>query len=332
MDIINIENFNSINGWLPDDSYNDITSVCFENIIERTIVRYLPRNLKKISVLDSPGIVFRPHSSQQQITSFVYHLSDTKDKYLESITQSDFSEFTSLTDVTTNHTPLMTFGCPYITNVGIINAVINEGDLGCILTGLYVEQCVFTSIYSLPLLIKFDVDDCVFHNNTLPIMPQLEILYIDRCNSLLRFSKNLPTYIKNVRYDNMSSEFRHQLERIQLNTLDVIPQHKLTKWTYSTKNHTLTRVHCLVNADYYTLPLFFKKALNAHKKDLTHYELLYRYLCNEVKTENRPITKKRLRSTLTYGKSQSQKSLLYFIMKDKYICQNIISFIRYNKS
>jgi hypothetical protein len=90
------------NPWAPDHTYNNITDITFYEIVEDTIISFIPANVVSITLIKSPGVVFRAHDSQSKISSFSY-LGKKRNRL------SDFSKFTGLTEYVSNHLPLIAF-------------------------------------------------------------------------------------------------------------------------------------------------------------------------------------------------------------------------------
>jgi hypothetical protein len=306
-------------------NFLNIEKIIFNNITEETIIQILPPSIQNIELLDSPGIIFHPHPSQNNVTEFHFISYVTREEYQHSMGKSDFSAFTQIEKYTTDHTPLLPF---YNANITIMDATIHPGDIHINHKIHLIRECTFISVFELPSITIFFVNGCTFHENKLPILPNVTHLYLYHCNDEIQFS-NFPMKLQYVYYKNMNIHFKEQLEEIQLNILDLIPENELLKETYSTKNEKLIRI--LKNDETHQFHKnFFKKALNTHKQDLAHHELVLRHLTGSLKTKvsDKPMT--RSRKQLTTGKAQPRNTAIETVMTRPGLSEHVLGFLKNN--
>jgi hypothetical protein len=213
----------------------------------------------------------------------------------------------------TNQMPLIPF-VSTINMCGINDCDITDGDIGIKVNILDVLDCTFAStIISLPTVREFVARKCLFDQDKLPSMPNIEYLTLIDCDSSIQFSNDMPK-IHEILYENMNPEFKRRLEQFQLNTLDVLSEilYKVNVYSY---NHNEFLIN--VNGD----PSFFKDSLNAHKTDMTHYTLLKHHLLTNLDTQ-------RITRSMSKRNVQSLNQLFQGIMNVESIEHHIEGFIK----
>jgi hypothetical protein len=299
--------------WAPDHTYSTITHMLFDSVVEDTMISFIPANVIRITLMSSPGVIFRAHDSQSKIRYFNYF--DIKGNR-----RSDFSKFTGLTRYCSQHLPLIAFPVANLI-VAIQGVNILDGDIRTGIEELRVSYCSLSpnSLKNCTSLKKLIVLKSGFVENKLPILPPgLEVLDITKCGNDILFS-NIPRNIQSVNYREMGRTFADQLGQIQIDRLDLIKKADRVSDTYHVSNRDLISV----NGD----DLFFADILKAHRDDMVNYELTKRYLLGREKTTmNHRVT--RSMPKLVRGREQPPNPLLSRMLEDGDIEQRIEGYIR----
>jgi hypothetical protein len=305
--------FDPDNPWAPDYTYNNITHIVFYEIVEDTIISFIPANVIDITLIKSPGVVFRAHDSQSKISSFRYH--DKKGNRL-----SDFSKFTGLTQYSSHHLPLIAFPVANLL-VAIEGVNLVDGDIGTDIEKLEVVKCSLSpnSLKNCTSLKQLFVRQSTFVENKLSILPPgLQVLDIRQCGNDIVFS-NIPRNIQSVKYREMGPTFADQLGQFQMDRLDLIKKADRVSDTYRVSNRDLISVN--------DRHFYFADMLKVHRDDMVNYELTKRYLLGREKTTiNHRVT--RSMPKLVREQEQPPNPLLSRILEDGDIEHRIEGYIR----
>jgi hypothetical protein len=296
------------------DYYNSLTKIYFDDIDNKTVISYIPPNVRTIKIRNSPGIICKPHPSQENITKFQY-TSWNYDETLAFISKSNFSGFTRIQHFNTNITPIIPFPTTPVRT--LLYKVILEDDIITKEKQLTVIKSYFTDTTSINVL-KLNAIKCFFDDDILPIMPNIIKLQLINCGSQIQLA-NEPTHLLDVECRPMSQVLKSQLERLQLKYLHGIPRDEIMNGTYSTQGHLIR-----VNGD----PLFFKEMLNKFKTDMTHYTLTRQHF-----TQDRPLSEippgalTRKRSRIVREEQELRNSAKTRVMKNNDIHSLIQGYI-----